>query len=113
MQHELKLQPEYFEAIKSGKKRIECRLYDEKRRAIQLGDTIVFLKNPELQEKITVSVTGLLRYQTFEALLNDFPVEIFGANDRQGLEQALQAFYTPEDQMKFGVLGIRFDVATL
>lgn len=110
MQHELKLQPEYFDAIKSGKKRIECRLYDEKRRTIQLGDTIVFLKNPDLQEKITVQVTGLLRYQTFEGLLNDFPVEIFGTDDRQKLEQALDVFYTPKEQYEWGVVGIRIDI---
>ncbi len=110
MHHELKLQPEYFEAIKSGKKHIECRLYDEKRRTIQLDDTLIFLKNPEFEEKITVQVTGLLHYRTFEAMLNDFPVEIFGADDRQQIKQALNIFYTSEDQMKFGVLGIRFDV---
>ncbi len=31
-----------FEQIRSGKKTVEVRLYDEKRRAIREGDVIVF-----------------------------------------------------------------------
>ena len=36
--HEMKLQPKFFDFIKSGTKRIELRLYDEKRRNIELED---------------------------------------------------------------------------
>ena len=41
MEHILKLQPKYFEYIKNGTKRIELRLYDEKRQKIAIGDTII------------------------------------------------------------------------
>ena len=47
MTHEMKLQPEYYNFILNGTKRIEIRLYDEKRQSIKLGDTIKFLKEPE------------------------------------------------------------------
>lgn len=40
--HEMKLQPEYYNFILNGTKRIEIRLYDEKRQGIMLGDTIKF-----------------------------------------------------------------------
>lgn len=42
MVHEMKLQRQPFEGIKSGKKRIEMRLYDEKRSLIKVGDDICF-----------------------------------------------------------------------
>lgn len=47
MKYEMKLQPEYFNFnfILNGTKRIEIRLYDEKRQKIKIGDKIKFLKN--------------------------------------------------------------------
>ena len=39
--HYLRLASAPFDAIVSGQKTIESRLYDEKRQAIQLGDTII------------------------------------------------------------------------
>ena len=35
MKHELKLQPNFFNYVKYGTKRIELRLYDEKRQKIR------------------------------------------------------------------------------
>lgn len=59
--HEMNLQPKYFDFIKDGTKRIELRLYDEKRRSIQLGDIIEFAKSEN--EKFKAEVVGLLRYK--------------------------------------------------
>lgn len=44
MVHEMKLQPEYYNYILKGTKRIEIRLNDEKRKIINLNDKIKFLK---------------------------------------------------------------------
>ena len=60
--HELRLHDEPFNKIKSGSKTIEMRLYDEKRQKIKVGDTIRFLKEPELEESFEVKVVDLLRY---------------------------------------------------
>ena len=43
--HEMKLQPKFFDFIKSGTKRIELRLYDEKRRNIELEDKNWIIKD--------------------------------------------------------------------
>lgn len=107
MIHELKLQPAPFDAIKAGTKKIECRLYDEKRQQIQLGDTLIFKRNPELTETVTAEVVGLLRYPTFAALLADFPIAIFGGTLPEEFLNLLYSFYNKEDEVKFGVLGIR------
>jgi len=40
--HELNLATIPFEAIKTGNKNVESRLYDEKRKLINLGDEIEF-----------------------------------------------------------------------
>lgn len=107
MTHELKLQPGPFDAIKARVKEIECRLYDEKRQQIQLGDTLIFKRAPELTESVTAQVIGLLRYPTFSDLLADFPPAMFGGESVKGLEDLLHSFYSQEDEAKYGVLGIR------
>ena len=65
MEHEMKLQPEYYNFILNGTKRIEIRLFDEKRQQIKIGDTIKFLNESELNESFKVKVVGLLRYKTY------------------------------------------------
>lgn len=105
--HNMGLQQKYFDFIKSGTKRIELRLYDDKRKQIQLGDQIEF-SSPE-GEKILLKVIGLLRYQTFRDLANDFDIELLADKSmtEQDLMNALEEFYTPEKQQRSGVIGIR------
>lgn len=42
MNHNMTLKQPYFDLIKTGKKTIELRLYDDKRRKININDTITF-----------------------------------------------------------------------
>lgn len=50
MEHIMKLNASTFEDVKSGKKRREYRLNDEKRKLVRVGDTIRCLKVPNLYE---------------------------------------------------------------
>lgn len=111
MEHILKLQPKYFDYINNGTKRIELRLYDEKRQKIKIGDTIIFQKELELETTMQVKVIGLLRYNTFEELFDDFNIEIMADKEmtKQELLSVLEEFYTPEKQSQYGVLGIRIE----
>lgn len=74
MLHQMKLQPEHFEYMQNGTKRVELRLNDEKRKTIQLGDEIEFLKEPNCDESFRVKVSGLLRYENFSDLIKDFDI---------------------------------------
>lgn len=111
MIHEMKLHPTYFNYINNGTKRIELRLYDEKRQLIKIGDTIKFLKEPEKIETIYVKVIELLRYNNFKELFEDFPIEVLAdkSMNKDELLNALEQFYTQEEQQKYGVVGIRFE----
>lgn len=108
--HQMNLQLEFFDFIKNGTKRIELRLFDAKRQQVQLGDTIEFAKSE--QDKVLAKVTGLLRYESFEALLQDFPIEILADRmmTKTELLDALTEFYPPAKQVELGVLGIRFEL---
>ena len=112
MEHEMKLQPEYFNFILNGTKRIEIRLYDEKRQQIKIGDTIKFLKEPELNETFNAKVIGLLRYNSFDDMFKDFDIDILSDKSmtKKQLKNVLEKFYTKEKQEQYGVLGIRIEL---
>ena len=112
MGHEMKLQREYYNFILNGTKRIEIRLYDEKRQQIKIGDVIKFLKEPELNECYNAKVVGLLRYNSFEEMFKDFDISILSDESmtKDELISVLEQFYTKEKQEKYGVLGIRIEL---
>ena len=112
MEHEMKLQPEYYNFILNGTKRIEIRLFDEKRQQIKIGDTIKFLKEPELNESFKVKVVGLFRYNSFLDMFKDFDISILSDKSmtKEELIAVLEQFYTKEKQEQYGVLGIRIEL---
>lgn len=109
MTHILKLQPKFFDFIKDGTKRIELKLFDEKRQQININDIIEFKREPEQIDSLKVKVIGLLRYRSFEDLFEDFPIKILADSfiSKAELLNALEEFYTPEKQEEYGVLGIK------
>ena len=112
MEHKMKLQPEYYNFILNGTKRIEIRLFDEKRQQIKIGDTIKILKEPELNESFNAKVIGLLRYNTFEDMFKDFDISVLSDSSmtKEELIAVLEQFYTKEKQKQYGVLEIRIEL---
>ncbi len=112
MEHKMKLQPRYYNFILNGTKRIEIRLFDEKRQQIKIGDTIKFLKEDELTESFNAKVIGLLRYNSFEDMFKDFDISILSDKSmtKEELISVLEQFYTKEKQVHYGVLGIRIEL---
>ena len=109
MKHEMKLQPKYYDYILNGTKRIEIRLYDEKRSLIKIGDTITFYKEPELVESFDATVVDLFRYDSFEDMFKDFDISLLADKSmtKDELIDVLEEFYTKEKQAEYGVLGIK------
>lgn len=107
--HQMGLQPRFYDYMKRGTKRIELRLYDEKRQKIALGDTIEFSKNEA--DHLKVRVIGLLRYESFAQLFNDFDISILADSSmtKPELLDVLSEFYPIEKQDKYGVIGIRIE----
>lgn len=112
MEHEMKLQPKYYNFMLNGTKRIEIRLFDEKRQQIKLGDTIKFLKEPDLKDSFNTKVVGLLRYNSFKEMFRDFDISMLSDSSmsKEELIKALEQFYTKEKQEQYGVLGIRIEL---
>ena len=112
MIHEMKLQPKYYDYILKGTKRIELRLFDEKRQEIKVGDKINFLKEPELTENFETVVTEIFNYNNFDNLFSEYPIEMLADKEmtKEELKSVLEEFYTPEKQNTYGVLGIKIEL---
>ena len=108
--HQLKLATEPFNAIISGNKTIESRLYDAKRQKIQIGDRIIFTNRDNSEQTVTAEVVGLLRYATFRDLFSHNNPRKFGGDNVEWLENQISEFYSIEDQKIYGVIGIEFKV---
>lgn len=106
--HTLQLATEPFNAIVSGQKTIESRLYDEKRQSIQIGDKLVFANREQSDQTVNADVIGLLRYETFHDLFAHNEPTKFGGPSVEWLERQINEFYTIDEQKKNGVIGIEF-----
>ena len=93
----MRLHHEPFARIKSGEKKVECRLYDEKRRKLKVGDCIKFLLRPDFTEVFEKKVIALYTFPTFEAVYEQFPEERINN---------VYQYYTREEEQKYGVVAI-------
>lgn len=108
MIHKMGLYGEYFQSIIEGKKKVEVRLNDERRREIKVGDMIEFIKVPQQDEILKVHVTGIRKYDTFKKMYEDIPFKDF---DCEGwtLNEMIDGtyeIYTPEQEKEWGTLAI-------
>ncbi len=113
MEFLMKLNSNPYKMMREGRKNIELRLYDEKRRAISAGDIIRFqnIKNPE--EELRAQVVELYRFDSFKDLYENLPLLECGYtedNEKDALPEDMNEYYTCEEQAKYGVVGIRIRV---
>ncbi len=66
MIHSMKLHTKYFNKIKAGEKKIEVRLFDDKRKKISVGDIIQFQDASDSRRIVNTEVVGLLHYNNFQ-----------------------------------------------
>ena len=114
MIHSMQLHPAPFEMIKDGKKTIELRLYDEKRRKIRVGDTILFT-NTATGEMLDVNVLNLSVFDSFEKLYKELPLLECGYTE-DDIDTAspndMAVYYSEEKQKEYGVVGIKVELLT-
>ena len=104
--HRMNLQPGPFAMIKSGKKDVEMRLNDERRKNIFPGDIIIFA-HTETGEELVVEVLRLKRFSNFEQLYRSYPKTRLGYLENEEANPNDMAKYYDKSQMeKYGALAI-------
>ena len=112
MEYKMGLQEKYYNNMKYGSKKIEIRIYDDKRRKLNIGDTIYFMLEPERNEKLETKIVGLTVYKDFNDALNNISIEdLSDKNDsKEEYLNDLNKFYSKEEQEEYGVLAIEIEV---
>ena len=88
----------------------EMRLNDEKRQLIKVGDSIKFINRVTEEEMVTL-VKGLHYYDSFDELYKHFDkVSIGYAEDEEANPDDMSQYYSKDDILKYGVVGIEIEV---
>lgn len=107
--HEMRLADESFDMIVSGKKTVEVRLNDEKRRQISVGDVIIFCRRSEKSDTYAANVVGLRHYKNFFELFSAESPAATGFENTTVAQaaQSMYQYYTAEQESGFGALAIQ------
>ncbi len=106
MEHIMKLYESNFNDLKSGNKKREYRLNDEKRKLIRVGDTIKFLKLPNLDEEFVVDVKNIETFDNWFDCYSKYYEEDF-KDKYESIEAVVQdtyegGYYTMEESEENG-----------
>ena len=96
-----------YEAIRSGRKTVEMRLFDERRRGIRKGDNILFT-NTESGEELLVAVEDVIVYPSFYELYGEHDKISIGYTEDECADPAdMLKYYTEENIRKYGAIAIK------
>ena len=91
--HKMHVTAKYFQMLKTGEKRAEFRLLDEKRQVIQVGDFIDFFCQDSPVQAFRLKVAEIIIAPTFKALLDLVPPSLLGGIPKQKQLLDLEKFY--------------------
>lgn len=99
-----------FKQIKEGSKTVEVRLLDEKRKQLEVGDTIIFTNN-ETNENLEKQIVGLKTFPTFNCLYDSYDSILLGARgySKEQYSNSMNNIYSKEKELHYGVLAIELN----
>lgn len=106
--HTMHLDAAPFAAIADGRKTIELRLYDAKRRRMQVGDVVQFVGE---QGSLTAQILALHVFADFAELYSRLDLTRCGYTTSQlpfAHPSDMEAYYSTDQQREWGVVGIEF-----
>lgn len=112
-EHVMNLHPSPFNMIREGKKTIELRLFDEKRKKISVGDTIKFINTQNPTEYLKVTVNELFVFNSFDELYENLPLLECGYTESDIINASpsdMELYYSREKQSQYGVVGIKISL---
>ncbi len=103
---EMRLHPKPFERIKAGEKTEEYRVFDAKRRQLEVNDYIRLRKRPDLDEVLLIEITSISVYPDFGAMYEDS--ELKGKCKKEEFINRMRTYYSEEKEKEFGAVKIGF-----
>lgn len=112
MRYEMRLNKLPFEQMVEGKKTIEVRLNDAKRKLLAVGDEILFTNRDNPNQTIVKKVTDLRLYNSFVEMANNENCVLAGFNKGYTVDEVVtcyHTYYTPKEEQQFGVVAIELE----
>lgn len=110
MIHKMRLQNQPFLSIKMGEKRVELRLFDEKRSLIKEGGMVEFT-NINTGETLLCQAVKIRVFPNFEKLYKAYgKTELGYRQDEIADPNDMLAYYTREDIARYGVVAIEIQL---
>ena len=108
--HYLNLNPVPFALIKTKAKKVEMRLFDERRKVLKVDDYIVFTNN-ESQEQIKTKIVGLRTFKSFKELYLFYEKSLLGyRKDEEADHNDMLQYYSIEKIEQYGALAIEIEL---
>ena len=100
-----------FNLIKRNKKKIEMRLFDDKRQKLKVKDILIFVNRNDESKIIKTKITALHKFENFEQLYKNFnKIELGYQKSEKADPKDMEKYYSAEDIKKYGVVGIEIEV---
>ena len=108
----MNLQPEWFDKIKSGQKTYEIGLNDEKRQGVNVGDLIVFKKEPDCYEGVVAKVLDKKYFKTFYQMAETLSLKEMGFEglNVEAVDKKMHRYYSKADEEKYGIVVFKIQV---
>ncbi len=111
MIHNMTLNPAPYAAIQRGDKTVEMRLYDEKRRAVQVEDIIRFTCPGFSGETLSVRVKAIKTFPDFASLYAAYDQRALGYSPAKPADpRDMERYYSATRIQKCGVVAIEFSL---
>ncbi|NCA67933.1 MAG: ASCH domain-containing protein [Clostridia bacterium] len=109
----MNVEAKYFDLIKSGIKKIELRLNDEKRQSLSIGNTLYLVKSNGNAEIIKTIITDMIYCNSFVEILEKVDrVQIgFRSDTELSYLEKIYELYSIEKEREYGVVAIQFEQA--
>lgn len=99
-----------YKLIEQGKKTIELRVNDEKRKQLNKGDTLVFI-NRATSETLDAEIKNIHKFDNFQELYKNFAKKSMGyLENEEAKPEDMEKYYSKEEQEKYGVVAIEISV---
>lgn len=106
----MKLNKIPYEKIKSKSKIWEIRLNDDKRKSINIGDSILFKKLPDCLEGFVAKVVDKKYFNTFEDISKVLDLKDVGFDENANAQTCVDTYreyYSQDDEQKYGVVAFK------
>ncbi len=100
-----------MKAFKDGVKKVEMRLYDEKRQQLRIGDYIRFSNIEDDKDTLTVRIIGLKRFQSFKEIYETYkPNELGYHENEKASYEDMYSYYPKEKIKRYGAFAIEIEI---